>query len=146
MSRCLALKDHYGAVRNALGFTLIELMIVIVIVAILAMVAIPSYQEQVLRGKRADGKAFALDLASRQERFYTQNARYSDEITGLGLANDNSPEGNYVAVISECGNPCTSYTITITPQFSDPKCTTLTYSSAGIKGSTGTGTDDYCWR
>lgn len=139
------------------GFTLIELLIVLVIVAILVMVAVPTYQEQVQRGKRAEGKAFLLDLASRQERFYTQYAKYTSvasggncpgEGCGLGMDDNESPEGRYEATI-DClpdDGTCTSYTITATPQTPDDRCTTLTYTSAGVKGSTGTGTVDYCWR
>lgn len=156
MSRGLAHSGCYRVLNRSLGFTLIELLIVIVIVAIIAMVALPSYREQVQRGKRAEAKAFLLDLASRQERFYTQYANYTSviiadncqaEACGLGLDNNLSPEGHYQAEI-DCipnDNSCTSYTITATPQSSDSRCTTLTYTSAGVKGSTGTGTVDDCW-
>lgn len=140
------------------GFTLIELMIVVVIVAILAVIAVPGYQEQALRGKRAEGKAFALDLASRQERFYTQYARYTNaiiratsctnEACGLGMADNYSAEDHYTATIACSPNnaSCTSFTISVTPVFTDARCASLTYTSAGVKGSTGSGTVDYCWR
>ena len=55
---------HSPSVR---GFTLVELMIVIVIVAILLAVALPSYQNSVQKGRRADAKAALLDVANRQE-------------------------------------------------------------------------------
>lgn len=146
-----------GSGSKRAGFSLIEVMIVMVIVAILAAVAVPSYQSQILRGKRSEAKAFLLDLASRQERFYTQYATYTDTIVGgscsgeacgLGLSSSNSSDGNYSAVVACTGSSgaCTRYTLTVSPQFADPECSTLTYTSAGVKGATGTGDVEFCWR
>jgi type IV pilus assembly protein PilE len=55
--------------RHATGFTLTEVMIVVVIVGILATIAYPSYQEKVLRSRRADGQAALMSLAQAQERY-----------------------------------------------------------------------------
>jgi type IV pilus assembly protein PilE len=69
-------------VRN--GFTLIELMIVVAIVGILAAVVYPSYTESIKRGKRAEGRAALLDIAARQERYYSDNNnQYTSTITDL---------------------------------------------------------------
>jgi type IV pilus assembly protein PilE len=62
--------------RQAAGFTLVELMIVVGIVAILAAVAIPSYQESVRRGRRADARVAMTNLATRLERCFTQFGAY----------------------------------------------------------------------
>ncbi|WP_305072807.1 type IV pilin protein [Propionivibrio sp.] len=62
--------------RQEDGFSLIELMVVIGIVAILATVAYPSYQEYVARARRADAKTVLLENAQFLERFYTQNGTY----------------------------------------------------------------------
>lgn len=68
-------------VKKQTGFTLIELMIVVVIVGILAAVAIPNYQEYVKRGARTAGQAYLSGLAQAQELRF-QNARaYSDTAT-----------------------------------------------------------------
>ena len=53
------------------GFTLIELMIVIVIIGLLAAVAYPAYTEHVQKGERARVKAFMLDVALKEERYYS---------------------------------------------------------------------------
>lgn len=59
------------------GFTLIELMVVVAIVAILAGIAIPSYQAQVRKTYRKDAMASLQGLAQAMERFYGQNNTYS---------------------------------------------------------------------
>ncbi len=145
------------------GFTLIELMIAVAIVAILAMVAVPSYQEHVRKGKRADGKAYLLDLVSRQERFYTQFSSYTGVLAkpssctgaacGLGLSNANSSDGYYSATVtvtpsgcSPTGTLCTGFTLTATPaSWTDSKCSTLTLTHTATKGTAGSETADYCW-
>jgi len=60
------------------GFTLIELMITVVIVAILAAVAYPSYKSSIQETRRAQAKANLMELASFMERFYTENGRYDE--------------------------------------------------------------------
>ncbi len=69
---------------KARGFTLIELLIAMVIVAILASIAIPSYQAYVLRSHRTDAKSALLDMASLEERFFSTNNTYSQTPTDLG--------------------------------------------------------------
>lgn len=64
-------------VRRSSGFTLIELMIAVAIVAILAAVAYPSYQDSVTKGRRAEGRTALLQLLQQQERFITQRNTYS---------------------------------------------------------------------
>ena len=146
------------------GFTIIEILIVVAIIGIIAAVAIPAYTEQVERGKRADGKAFLLDIVSRQERFFSQYVSYTSVLgkagactgadCGLGMGGGNkSPEEHYTAAITTgpgtCapgGTSCRTYTITVTSTSGDPKCTTLTYDHTGRKGSTGTGSVEECWR
>lgn len=137
--------------KKQAGFTLIELMIVVAIVGILAAVAIPFYQKQVVDGRRAEGLAFALDLMSRQERFYTENSRYSSTATlaaDLGLTNGlQSQNGEYtVAVVTGAGN--TTYTITLTPTNPDTYCGNLTLTNTGVRDVSGshTLTAEECWR
>jgi type IV pilus assembly protein PilE len=63
--------------KTARGFTLIELMIVVVVIAILAAIAYPSYQDQVLKTRRAEGKAALLDTAQQLERCFTRFGQYN---------------------------------------------------------------------
>jgi len=59
------------------GFTLIELMVVVVIIGILVGIAYPAYQDNVTRSRRADAQAALQGLAQAMERFYTENGTYA---------------------------------------------------------------------
>ncbi|EGV32859.1 pilus assembly protein [Thiorhodococcus drewsii AZ1] len=89
------------------GFTLIELMIGLALLAILATIAIPSYQQQVLQARRTDGQAGLMAIAIAQERFRAHCTQYAQRLSGtrdcasettssytLGVS-DASPEGYY---------------------------------------------------
>jgi type IV pilus assembly protein PilE len=64
-------------IRNDKGFSLIELMIVIAIVAVLASIAMPAYQDQMDGGRRADGKAALMAFAQAMERSFTEEGTYA---------------------------------------------------------------------
>lgn len=146
------------------GFTLIELMVVVVIIGILAAIAIPSYQEYIRKSQRADGKSFLLDLASRQERLYTQYSSYTSIVVkpsgcsgggcGLGLSDNQSPDKFYTVAItttpagcSPSATLCTGYVLTATPNnWVDTKCANLTLTHTATKGISGAQSVDYCWR
>lgn len=66
------------------GFTLIELMIVVVVITILAAIALPSYRSYVMKSRRTDAKNGLLDLASREERYFSVNNTYTNDPTQLG--------------------------------------------------------------
>lgn len=129
------------------GFTLIEVMIVVVIIGILASIAYPSYQEYVRRGFRAEGQAFLSDVAARQERYFSQNNAYVTDVANvakLGLSDANSPTDKYI--ISLAGGEG-GYTLTATQQFNDTKCGNLTLNALGERGRSGSDkTVDECWR
>lgn len=134
------------------GFSLIELMVVVVIIGIIASVAVPSYTAYVENGRRAEGKAFALDIASRQERHFTQFSRYASSLTaldntGLGLPDANSENSNYIATITIASGATATYTVNVAPQNADLECGTLTLDNTGARGEGGTAaTASECWR
>jgi len=117
------------------GFTLIELMIVVVIVGILASIAYPAYQRYVRESRRADAQAYMMELALREERHRATNIAYADHGT-LGVTNT----AFYTFTIAAAAN---TYTITATAQgtqTADTGCLAITLTQAGAKGPAG------CWR
>lgn len=132
------------------GFTLIELMIVVAIVAILAAVAYPSYQDSVLKTRRAEGQALLLSIVQAQERHFSQFARYASSLIGgpsttqMGWSlQDLTSENGYYKVSLTASAP-TTFTLQATPQQGDSKCGNLTLTSEGVKGSS-KGSNDLCW-
>lgn len=133
--------------HNSKGFTLIEIMIVVVIVGILASIAYPSYQEYVNRSNRAEGQAFLSDIAARQERYFSQNNAYVTADTDrskLGLTGNQSANQRYTVSLSSVANDG-GYTLTATPNFTETRCGNLVLNAKGVR-SVSTGDKDYCWR
>jgi type IV pilus assembly protein PilE len=116
------------------GLTMIELMIVVVVIGILAMIAYPSYQEQVRKTRRADAKTALMDTAQELERCFTRFSAYNAGGCGVVLPEPSS-EGWYIV----SGAPgATAYTLAATPQLdqtNDTKCGILLLSSDGKQGS-----------
>lgn len=91
--------------KPSTGFTLIELMITVAIIAIISAIAYPSYQEQVRETRRANAKADLLELVSFMERYYGENFTYS----GANLPFTNSPkQGNSFYNLSFVAAPSAS--------------------------------------
>ena len=132
------------------GFTLIEVMIVVVIVAILAAVAIPSYQGQIQKTRRADAKEALMRAAAAQERYFFSHNEYTDDLTQLGFQSSLSNDAHY----SLKADPVTTtaFTITATPvpngvQLKDTQCTEFSINQLGKQEAKGSGSNpsNECW-
>ncbi|QNK00491.1 type IV pilin protein [Dyella telluris] len=127
------------------GFTLVELAITMVILAILASLALPSYRQYILRGHRADATRALQDVASREESYFFSNSGYTASLTTLGT--NSSVAGQYFTV-TLASSSSSVYTATATAQGSQAKdalCTSFSIDQVGRKTVTGTGSPTDCW-
>jgi type IV pilus assembly protein PilE len=126
------------------GFTLIELMIAVVVIGILAAIAIPNYQQYILRANRADAKAILMETAQYMERYYTTNNTY----VGATVLSAVSPKGASATskkydITFSAGPDATSFTLqaATTGSQDNDTCGDLTISNTGAQTPTTAG----CW-
>ncbi len=118
------------------GFTLIELMIVVIVLGILGTIAYPSYIASARKAKRASAKVALFEMASLQERFFIENNSYSDNL------NANSCQLGYPAITSD-GYYNLSLTATPATKVLDgstPSCTVTAAATGFTVTATATGT------
>lgn len=131
------------------GFTLVELMIVVTVVAILVAVAYASYMDAVRKGWRAEARTALMQEMQQQERFYTQRATYR----GTAFSSDSGPTagaGKYTLAVAPCDGQagtrhCIRLTATLKSPFVDPLAWAFWLDSRGEKGCTGPASPSSCW-
>lgn len=137
--------------RHQSGFTLVELMITVAIMAILTAIVIPSYKAYVVKANRGAAKACMGEYAQFMERYYTTagNLSYAGASPSLGCASDANLNAAYTFSVSVNVNSPRLYTVTATPtgaQLSrDTQCGTLTLDQAGTRNRTGSAALTSCW-
>lgn len=148
-------------IKQQKGFTLIEAMIVVVIIAILAAIAVPSYQKHIQKTRRGDAKESLTRIAAMQERFFFTHDRYGT-LAELGLVTEGevlfSQEDNYIIVLvgsTACGTgantfPCYEATATARgAQVADTECKMFSINHVGRKTSMNSENDanpiGQCW-
>jgi type IV pilus assembly protein PilE len=130
--------------KNNNGFTLIELMITVAVIGILAAIAIPNYQQYILRANRADAQAILTESAQYMERYYTTNTSYASA-TLLSAVSPKGASGTRIKynITFSVTPTATLYTLRAIPangQANDT-CGTLTLSQTGAQTPTTAG----CW-
>ena len=123
------------------------MLVVLTIIAILAAIAVPSYQDHVRQSRRIDGQAALLNLQLAEERWRANHLAYSASLSDLGLGSSSS-ENHYTLAITSGSVSATAYVATASarsgsPQAGDSDCATLTLSQSGNQTSM---TPAGCWR
>ncbi len=136
------------------GFTLIELMIVVMIIGILAGFAYPAYRDHVARVRRADAMALLADVQGRQERHFFDRHEYANTFVALGFGDEQplSPQGYFRGKLetttansgSGSGEVVAAYTVTAegvgaAAEATRDGCGNLTLNTQGTRGATGLG-------
>jgi type IV pilus assembly protein PilE len=114
------------------GFTLLELLITLAIVAVLAAIALPAYSQYVIRANRAQAKQFLQDIANREEQYLLDQRSYTATIGsgGLGMTAPQETSGLYTFAAAAGGNDCLGGALP-TPGY------TLTAAATGGQASDG---------
>lgn len=145
-SRALASCGRNQGVHHTVGgFTLIELMITVAVIAILAAMAYASYESSIVKTRRSAGAACLQERAQFMERYYTTHLTYAD---APALASCDADVDRYYKV-SIAAQDAKSYRLQAVPQTpqdtKDAKCGTLTIDQKGAKGVSGAAAVDDCW-
>lgn len=126
--------------KRAQGFTLIELMIAVAIIGILASIALPAYQQYVLRANRADAQAILMETVQYMERWFTTNNSYA----AAPLLSGQSPKtGTAKYTISFTAQSAAGYSLQAVPQGGQvaDACGTLSVDQTGATLPVAAG----CW-
>lgn len=143
------------------GFTLIEVMVVVLIVCLLMLLALPSYQAHIVRAKRAQAQATLFELMQQQERYYSQNNRYLEfsadstdphEKRFRWWSGTRAADSAYQINAASCPDQSIADCVQLSAlpggervdtHFADRECGTLSLRSDGVRLASGDGL--HCW-
>ncbi len=97
------------------GFTLMELMIVVAVIAILSAIAYPNYQEFLKKGRRAAAQSHLMEIALQQQQYLLDARTYASDLATLNMQTPNDVASFYQITITASDGPPPSFTITATP-------------------------------
>lgn len=132
------------------GFSMVELLIAIAIVAILVSVAIPSYQRAIIKSRHTDAKELLYTVAHQQQQYFTQNYAYTAVTGQTGIRVATTSSNGYYTLTIAVPDPPSAYSISAVPvpgtsQANDTACGTFTLTSLGVKSVSGSQTSPPCW-
>jgi len=145
----MRLNKHPGRRGRVAGFTLIELMITVAIIAVLAAIGYPSYTRYIARANRSAAESFMLEVTSRQERYLLDARQYAADLATLGMTVPDTVSPNYTVSITNVTATPPGYVVQAAPiggqAGNDANCGTLTIDGTGAKGASGPGGVANCW-
>lgn len=137
--------------KHKRGFTLLELMIVVGIIALLAAIAIPAFSRYGYRARRTEGQQLLQHIASAQERYYSTHNKYTDDPDNLGYDGTPTSDKGYYQASLTTKDKDQKYTATAKPQKgqSDDACGNLSIDNTGDKqpdkSDTAANSNGDCW-
>ncbi len=147
-----------GSPAPAAGITLLELLLVLVLTAVLLMVALPLYGEQVIKARRVVATGALLSVAARQQQFMLSHRRYARTLVEMGFS---APKHVVVASGGAGESADAFYELSLAtvddpyrflvrarpvgPQAADTRCGTFSLDAAGVAATSGSAENDTCW-
>lgn len=134
--------------RPQRGFTLVELMVALGILAIIMAIAIPAYTTYVTRSNRTEGKALLMNTAQALERCFTRYNAYNSANCQVSFP-VSSENGWYEMASGDQTINAAAYTLVATPQDAqatrDTDCANFTLTQNGTRGVSGSADVEDCW-
>ena len=123
--------------RKPTGFTLIEVLITVAIVAILTTVALPSYRDHLRTSRRGEAQAFLMAVAAREQQFLMDTRAYANSVATVAIPIPANVGAAYDIAIAAAIGPPPTFSVSATPKASTDqlleKCGTLTIDQTGTK-------------
>ena len=136
--------------KKQTGFTLIELVVTILIIALLTSMAVNYYQHQMIESRRTDAKTKLTEIMQREEKYFNENNTYTTNFLNIGYTSSPVQSDNLyysVAGVADAAGLTDGIILTATPQgpqTADSLCLAFILNSNGQK-STSTGATTGCW-
>lgn len=122
-------------IRRQRGFTLVELMVAVAIVAILASIAYPSYVNHVVKSNRASAQSVLMEIAQKQSQYMLDNRGYASDLSTLHVSTPAKLTGIYTFSVTVSNTTPPGFTATATPVAGTAQASdgTLTIDNVGTK-------------
>lgn len=128
-------RGNRSAIAGARGFTLIEIMVVVAIIAILAAIGFPSYQDHVRKSRRAEAQQTLMALAARQQQFLLDTRAYAATLAALNVSVPPAVSAHYALSLEVGSGTVPAFTLTAAPSGDQikEKCGPLSLTHSGVK-------------